>query len=82
MFSKFNKRTYQQQMPYPNFQNPNVNTNYPTFDVPGYNNYDISRIDEEINELKREHNNFMKRLSKIENYLGIKSESEASNYHK
>ena len=50
MFSKFNKRTYQQQMPYPNFQNPNVNTNYPTFDVPGYNNYDISRIDEEIKQ--------------------------------
>ena len=37
-------------------------------------NYDLSRLDTEISELRRQQQEILKRLSKIENYLGIRNE--------
>ena len=36
------------------------------------NNYDLSRLQSEINELKRLNNEMLKRVSRLENYLGIR----------
>ena len=36
------------------------------------NNYDMSRLQTEINELKRLNNEMLKRVSRLENYLGIR----------
>ena len=49
-------------------------------EYPNYNQYDLSRFDEQINELKRMNNELLKRINRIENYLGIRTESDASNY--
>ena len=37
-------------------------------------NYDLSRLDTEISELRRQQQEILKRLSKVENYLGIRNE--------
>lgn len=79
MFSKFKNRMMQgqpQNYPYNNYQNP-----YNMIDNNNYNSYDFSRIDEQINELKRINTDLLKRINRLENYLGIKTESEASNYY-
>ncbi len=74
MFNKFKNRmngmgnnNYQQ--PYNMMQEP-----YP------YNQYDLSRIDEQLNELRRLNTDLTRRITRLENYLGIRSESDASNY--
>ena len=61
----------------PNNQYPQPYMNY---DYNGYNQYDLSRFDEQINELKRMNNELLKRINRLENYLGIRAESDASNY--
>lgn len=53
---------------------------YMNYDYNGYNQYDLSRFDEQINELKRINNELLKRINRLENYLGIRAESDASNY--
>ena len=56
--------------------------------VPGYmynyqevapNNYDLSRLQTEINELKRLNNEMLKRISRLETYLGIRG-NDSNNY--
>ena len=37
-------------------------------------NYDLSRLDTEISELRRQQQEILKRLSKVEKYLGIRNE--------
>ena len=68
----FNPNTYQnqyyQQQPYNMMEYPNINQ------------YDFSRYDEQINELKRINNELLKRINRIENYLGIRQEADQSNY--
>lgn len=73
MFFKRKEERYNNPMPNP-YQTPNTG-------VPGYmytyqdvapNNYDLSRIQAEINELKRLNNEMLKRISRLENYLGIR----------
>lgn len=49
--------------PYPNY-NPN----------PGY--FDTNRYQTEINELKRINSEMLKRITRLENYLGIRGENE------
>lgn len=71
MFNKFKNRNQFNQ--YPNYPNPYM-------DNPMYNQYDLSRIDEQINELKRINAEILRRINRLENYLGIRTESEASNY--
>lgn len=61
----------------PNGQYPEPYNNY---NQSNYNQYDLYRIDEQINELKRINNDLLKRINRLENYLGIRTESEASNY--
>ena len=61
---------YNYQVPY-DMQHPGNNM---------YNPYDLSRIDEQLNEFKRLSNDLSRRITRIENYLGIRSEKEASNY--
>jgi hypothetical protein len=53
---------------------------YMNYDYNGYNQYDLFRFDEQINELKRMNNELLKRINRLENYLGIRAESDASNY--
>ena len=69
----FNPNTYQNQNQY--YQQP-----YNMMEYPNYNQYDLSRFDEQINELKRMNNELLKRINRIENYLGIRTESDTSNY--
>ncbi len=73
MFFKKKDERYSNPMP-----NPYGNTNT---GVPGYmygyqevapNNYDLGRLQSEINELKRLNNEMLKRVSRLENYLGIR----------
>ncbi len=67
MFNNFkqNKRVYPQPYFNQEWMNPN-------------NNYSQSILETEINELKRQNANMSKRLTKIENYLGIRSEDNNS----
>lgn len=67
--------------------NPNTYQNgyynqqpYNMMEYPSYNQYDLSRFDEQINELKRMNNELLKRINRIENYLGIRTETDQSNY--
>lgn len=58
--------------------------NQPMYQEPSYNpymnngfyngNYDMSFVETEINELKRNTLEISRRLTKIENYLGIRNE--------
>ena len=59
------------QVPYPNYQN-----NYNEFSAP--NNFDYSRLQTEINELKRTQNEILNRINRLESYLGIKGELNSS----
>lgn len=63
--------------------------NTPNTGVPGYmynyqevapNNYDLSRLQTEINEMKRLNNEMLKRISRLENYLGIRGAENPSPY--
>lgn len=74
MFFKKKEERYNNPM-----QNPygSVNTGVPGY-MYGYqevapNNYDLSRLQSEINELKRLNNEMLKRISRLENYLGIRT---------
>ena len=78
MFFKKKEERYNNPMPNPYMQ--------PT-GVPGYmynyqevapNNYDMSRLQTEINELKRLNNEMLKRVSRLENYLGIRGNDSNS----
>ncbi len=71
MFSKKNRGT---SYPSP-YLNPNMNNFYPN---PENNSYDQSFWETEINELKRQNTEISKRLSRIENYLGIRREDNNS----
>lgn len=72
MFNKFKNQNYNQQ--YQNYQPPFMENQY-------FNSYDLSRIDEQINELKRMNTDLLRRITRLENYLGIRSESDASNFN-
>lgn len=63
-----------------NYSTPYYNQPQNMMEYPQINQYDLSRYDEQINELKRLNNELLKRINRIENYLGIRSETEASNY--
>lgn len=74
MFNKFRNRM--QGIGDTNFQQPyNM-----MMEQSPYNQYDLSRIDEQINELRRVNTDLTRRITRLENYLGIRSESDASNY--
>ncbi|MBQ8293030.1 MAG: hypothetical protein IJX78_04375 [Bacilli bacterium] len=62
---KPNKRVYPQPYFNQEWMDPN-------------NNYSLSILETEINELKRQNINLSKRLNKIENYLGIRNEDNDS----
>lgn len=80
MFFKKNKEErYTNPLP-----NPYMNQNQ---GVPGYmynyqevapNNYDLNRLQTEIDELKRINNEMLKRVSRIETYLGIRGNDSNS----
>ncbi len=70
------------------YTNPMPN-NYTNNGVPGYmynyqevapNNYDLNRLQTEINELKRLNNEMLKRISRLETYLGIRGNESNTNY--
>ena len=63
-----------------NYQPQYYNQPYNMMEFPQVNQYDLSRYDEQLNELKRMNNELLKRINRIENYLGIRAESDASNY--
>lgn len=76
----FNKKNRQNPMMYPQpYWNPYNNNPYQDgFNSGNMPNYDNSFLETEINELKRQNSEILRRLSKVENYLGIRSE-ETSN---
>ena len=45
-------------------------------------NYYYRRLETELNESKRQINELTKRVQKLENYLGIKFESNYNNFYK
>lgn len=59
-------------------KNRNNQMVYPQPYINPYNmysdNYDLSRLDTDINELRRQQQEIVKRLTKVENYLGIRNE--------
>ncbi len=67
-----NKRMFNPNQYYQNQYNP--------MEYQNINPYDLSRYDEQINDLKRINNELLKRINRIENYLVIKKESDSSNY--
>ncbi|MBP3504252.1 MAG: hypothetical protein J6K18_03910 [Bacilli bacterium] len=75
MFNKnrlFNPNNYPNQYYY---NQPNNMMEYPNF-----NQYDLNRYDEQLNEIKRINGELLKRINRIENYLGIRSETDQSNH--
>ena len=62
-----------QQFPNMNYPFPN---NPPYLDQMPNNPYDFQRMQTEINELKRNNADMVKRISRLENYLGIRGENE------
>ena len=69
MFNKnrlFNPNNYPNQYYY---NQPNNMMEYPNF-----NQYDLNRYDEQLNEIKRINGELLKRINRIENYLGIRNE--------
>lgn len=70
MFSKKNRMN---QGMYNQPYNPYLNNGYLNNGL-YTNNYDLSFIETEINELKRNTLEISKRLTKIENYLNIRNE--------
>lgn len=79
MFLKKKEERYNN--PIPNPYNPQ-NTGVPGY-MYGYqevapNNYDLGRLQSEINELKRLNNEMLKRVSRLENYLGIRDSGNNS----
>lgn len=57
------------QPPFPPYHN---NVNYSEVIPP--NNYDYNRLQTEINELKRINSEMLNRISRLENYLGVRGE--------
>ena len=57
------------------FQGPNQN-GYPMPYPPQPPDFDINRLTTEINELKRMNNEMLKRIARLENYLGIREQNE------
>lgn len=55
---------------------PNPQPNYPVPYPPQNSYFDINRLYNEINELKRMNSELLKRISRIENYLGLRGENE------
>ena len=56
------------------FFNPYNNQNQNQFQNPNFiENYDFKRLETELNESKRIINELNKRVTKLENYLGVKS---------
>jgi hypothetical protein len=49
-------------------------------EYPNFNQYDLNRYDEQLNEIKRMNGELLKRINRIENYLGIRSETDQSNH--
>ena len=55
--------------------NPNPNTNYnnnPNYYMP---NYDLQRIETELNESRRLISDLSKRVSRLESYLGVNKDN-------
>lgn len=52
--------------PYPQY--PSFSENFPP------NNYDFNRLQTEINEIKRMQTELLNRISRLENYLGVRGE--------
>jgi hypothetical protein len=74
----FNKSRLFNPNNYPNqyyLSQPNNMMEYPNF-----NQYDLNRYDEQLNEIKRMNGELLKRINRIENYLGIRSETDQSNH--
>lgn len=74
----FNKNRLFNPNNYPNqyyLGQPNNMMEYPNF-----NQYDLNRYDEQLNEIKRMNGELLKRINRIENYLGIRSETDQSNH--
>ncbi len=79
MFFKKKEERYNPMInPYmmPNINNPEYMYNYQELNP---NNYDMGRLQTEINELKRLNNEMLKRVSRLENYLGIRR-NDSSKY--
>lgn len=71
---RYNSMINPYMMPHPN--SPEYMYNYQELNP---NNYDMSRLQTEINELKRLNNEMLKRVSRLENYLGIRG-NDSTNY--
>lgn len=72
----FNKKRMGQNNfnPNPNFQNFQEET------IPNF--YDIERLKIEINEIKRNQVEMLNRITRMENYLGVRNELNASSNFK
>ena len=57
-------------------QNPNQNYNNPNYLLP---NYDLERIQTELNESRRLISDLSKRVSKLESYLGMNKDNNYYN---
>lgn len=66
-------------MNYPNNPNYGYPSNQPNYGYSG--NYDMSRLETEISELKRQNTELTKRVVRLENYLGIRSDT-GNNFEK
>lgn len=85
MFSKFSKRNngyYNNNQSFNNVAN-NSPCMYNNMQEESklYNTYDYQRIESEINETRRNIQEIKKRITQIENYLGINEESVKGNYN-
>lgn len=58
------------------FSQPTQNYYPPQYQQPNPGYFDINRYQTEINELKRINNEMIKRITRLENYLGIRGENE------
>lgn len=81
MFSRKKNERYTNPMPNPyGTQNQGVPGYMYNYQEVAPNNYDISRLQTELNEVKRQNNELLKRLSRLENYLGIRGTDQQDIY--
>lgn len=69
-----NNRQANYGYPYPNYYQPQMPYQQ---GQPQLTNYDMNIMDTEIGELKRQINDLYKRVTRIENYLGIRQNHDA-----
>lgn len=58
------------------FSQPNQQYYQVPYQQPNSGYFDINRYQTELNELKRVNSEMLKRITRLENYLGIRGENE------